>query len=111
MNREPMHNTSVEDTWQFHDHLVRRWFNPNYERRLDPERRSSLQESLQLQISPWLEHWVAFADLAFDKRDWYTLRDDVLIERMDTSGIEAVSMLMQGEGDIFWCVKLADWND
>lgn len=106
-----MHNTSVEETWKFHDDLVRRWFNPNYERHLDADRRTSLQKSLQLPISPWLEHWLAFAESSFEHGGWYNLRDDVLIKRMDSSGIEAVSMLMQGEGDVFWCVKLADWGD
>lgn len=106
-----MNHSDVDDTWQFHDEFVRRWFNPTYVRRLSANRRDSLQEALQLPILPWLEHWLAFAEVPFEQRNWYTMRDDILISRMDTSGIEAVSMLMQAEGDKFWCVKSANWND
>jgi len=98
------------DAWHFHDQLVRRWFDASFQRPPTPEHTARLASGLGLPVKPWFEDWISFIN-AGTVSQWFTLRDELYIASLSESGVEAVSMLMQGEGDVFWCIDLHDWND
>jgi uncharacterized protein (TIGR02996 family) len=75
-----------------------------------PNEIQEAEQRLGVKLPPSVREFVAFAHDVFPRPDYrVVLRDGYLMQRMPNS--PAISLMIQGEGDMQWAVQLADLAD
>jgi hypothetical protein len=100
---------SWEGRWAVLREFVRRWHGLT----LDPVgRRSPLvaqeESKLGVQLPPSFREYVSFSEELIAQNAFGILRDCYEVTRLQAHS--AISLLLQGEGDVYWAVKLEDFS-
>jgi hypothetical protein len=69
------------------------------------QRIAEIEFTLDATLPPSVREWVSFATAHDEIKDCFTWRDSLSIEKLDEH--DAVSLLLQGEGDYYWAVRTA----
>jgi uncharacterized protein (TIGR02996 family) len=111
-NYDPIFRDGVPDDWKSRWRVVRefteRWHGiPMGDVGGRPEEVRAVEGRLGVILPPSVREYVAYAHDVFPQPDYrIVLRDGYVLERMPDH--RAVSLLIQGEGDMQWAVRLAD---
>jgi len=68
-----------------------------------------LETELGIQMPPSMREWLSFVHSCEQIADSFSWRDDLTVERL--ADHDAVSLLLQGEGDAYWAVKSASLQE
>ncbi len=103
----------VPDSWQGRWALLREFVRRWYGFSLGPVgAHSNLVDreegKLGLQLPPSFREWISFAEELYAQNAFRILRDDYKVTRLE--GHSAISLIMQGEGDVYWAVKEEDFQ-
>lgn len=105
---------AVPDTWDGRWAVLREFVRRWHGFPLGPVgRHSSLveqeQSKLGLALPPSFREYVSFSEELTAQNTFGILRDCYEVSRLEAHS--AVSLLLQGEGDVYWAVKLEDFNE
>jgi uncharacterized protein (TIGR02996 family) len=112
---DPIFRDGVPDNWKGRWRVVRefteRWHGiPMADVGGRPEQVRAAEGRLGVMLPPSAREYVAYAHDVFPRPDYrIVLRDDYVMEQMPNH--PAISLLIQGEGDMQWAVRLADLGD
>jgi hypothetical protein len=82
------------------------WRGQPFRREPTDQRIAELEFTLDATLPPSMREWISFATAHDEIKDCFIWRDRLSIERLDEH--DAVSLLLQGEGDYYWAIKVPD---
>ena len=104
---------TVPDTWQGRWTLLREFVRRWHGLSLGPVGAGSMlvdteESKLGLQLPPSFREWIAFAEELSAQNAFEILRDCYEVTRLESHS--AISLMLQGERDLYWAVKEEDFK-
>lgn len=95
-------NNDWSENWAAFDRFVCDWLRTDFTRDPGSPEIDELERSAGVTLPPSAREWCAFA-LASQTLEHFSWRDCLVVEPVP--GHEAVSLLLQGEGDYYWAIE------
>lgn len=101
-------NRNWRERWEVIDDIIRSWLRADYTRVPDQSGIEEIEKRIGALLPASFKEWCYFAWAAPQIEDYFILRDEFIVKRLEDH--DAISLVLQGEGDYYWAVKSEFWE-